>query len=349
MCAPKHKKDSRPTQTRLEHAFDFAKKVYTLEYLNGKNGEYRRSSFIEKVKNQPGRALLTAIVYGSSMVAVKLLCDVADSHGFWTNLKDHAQAVRQERDLQDYQNRQRERYQQALQEQQADQELLDQNNVLPINPDGRNQIRFANPLPGGQLHLNGIPRLQGFYHMQSNTPYHNVHDGCGVNVAYNMAFIEAHVHNRQVDQEEFDRILHQVFPQVGQRGAYNDEVSLIAQRMNLAPVIELVCNRRGEIERLGRAVRINANVWNEEQAFQEARMNAARDDIMQAAREFRRGNGIRVVHFLCGIPGHWVGISVTRNAQNQQAMYLYDNLNNRPHAVEQMRRHVENIYNHFFQ
>jgi hypothetical protein len=202
-------------------------------------------------------------------------------------------------------------------------------------PQPHNNVRIANPLPGQQLHLNGLPNhLPGFYHMRSATPYQGVHQSCGINAAYNMALVEAQVAGRHVDNNAFNNALnntaldrririagqprnqgnHQVLrDMLGRRGFSNNEIAGLTRNLGLAPMTVLV----------------NARAHGPNNRFNGA-------------------NGPQVQHFLCNVPGHWISISVVRHADGTQAMYLYDNLNGHARSIPEMRAHVEAIYNRFF-
>lgn len=198
----------------------------------------------------------------------------------------------------------------------------------------QNNVRIANPLPGQQLHLNGMPNnLPGFYHMRSATPYQGVRESCGINAAYNMALVEAQAAGRHVDNNAFNNALdntvinrrihiagqprnqgnHQVLrDMLGRRGFSNNEIAGLARNFGLAPMVVLVNPRA-----------LGPNAFNGAQ-------------------------GPQVAHFLCNVPGHWIAISVVRHVDGTQAMYLYDNLNGAARSVPEMRAYVEAIYNRFF-
>lgn len=347
----------------VEQALTFIRNIYTLEYLNGPNGKYRNATTMRKIVRQPGRALATAAVYGLSLYSAKLLYDAANKHGIFETIKVEAQKRRQEADLQAYRDRLRAEHEREVANREPVQPVVAPHvdnapdRVAPVVParpvnaapfdgarDRHNNVPLANPFPGRQLQARGLPRLPGFYHMHSAMPEllglnedgEDIKGPCGIHSAWNMAQVEARVMGRQITVEDFDRALQAVIPDLRAKdgGLYDHEVANIAAQLHLAPVTALGFDRNDNIFLIGQAA----------YDFVEA----ANQELNRIAQEFRRTYGARVAHFLCGIPGHWVAISVVRHADGAQAMYLYDNLNNRPHAVAHMRRHIENIYNRFF-
>ena len=195
----------------------------------------------------------------------------------------------------------------------------------PVAAERHNNVRLANPLPGRQLDL--LPRLPGFYHMHSQTPYQGYQGSCGVQAAFNMALVEEHMTGRRITGQAFTAAQREVLPDPGKggRGASNVEVVRLARRAGLAPVTVLHI-RNNAIITLGRDG----------------------GNVARIAQDFHRTNGPRVAHFLCSVPGHWIAVSVARNGAGEMAMYLYDNLNHHARSIPEMRRHVENIYNRFF-
>jgi len=360
-------RSAKSAESKAESALSFMKNIYTLEYLDGNNGKYRNASLFNKIVRQPGRAITTAVVYGFSLWSLKLLYDVAEKQGVFESIKTHVARQTQERQQQAYQDRQRQRHEMEMRQQRP----LNQRplNQRPLNqrPDGgidnvsgnqnpaqthnanpvriNNNVHIANPLPGRQLHVNGIPNLPGFYHMRSHTPYHGIPRSCGLHSTYNMAQVEARTLGRQMNDNAFDQIARAVFPGLNmpRGGASNDNVARMAHRLGLAPVVVLGFNENDEIQRVGREVHVrHAN------QFGEALVAAADEDANRAVQELRDAPGAHVAHFLCGVPGHWIAISVVKNADGAQAMYLHDNLNEQPVAIDHMRLHIENIYNRFF-
>lgn len=341
-----------PAASKAERAFNTLKSIYTLEYLDGHNGKYRNASLLNKIVRQPGRAFATAAVYGLTFFAAKKLYDFADKQGVFESMKAQAQRAQTERALHDYRKRQREIFQQRN---------PGQENIVaaPDVPGRPGNIGIANPLAGRQLQIPGIPRLRGFYHMESNMPHFLGldQDGvflrgpCGIHSVYNMAQVEARIMGRQIPDEEFDEALQAAIPNLREihAGTHALHVGEIAVRLNLAPVVALQFDRNGRIVTARGADYEYVGGERERRAAEAAAMiGAAEHDFRQAANEFHRAHGPRVAHFLCGIPGHWVAISVTRNAQGEQAMYLYDNLNEQAEELDHMRRHIENIYQRFF-
>lgn len=357
----------------IEQALTFIKDIYTLEYLNGPKGKYRNATMMQKIVRQPGRALATAAVYGLSFYSAKLLYDAAHKHGVFDTIKAEAQRRRQEADLQARRDRLRAEHEREVRDREPVQPVVvappvdnAPDRVAPAVParpvaaaprdntrDRPNNVRIANPLPGRQLPVLGLQQLHGFYHMQSAMPEllglnedgDDIKGPCGIHAAWNMSQVEARVMGRQITVDDFDGALQAVIPDLRAKdgGLYDNEVVNIAARLHLAPVIALGFDRDDTIIRIGSQVQI----YNRGD-LDAALVAAANEDINRVVQEFRQTNGARVAHFLCGIPGHWVAISVVRHADGAQAMYLYDNLNNRPHAVAHMRRHIENIYNRFF-
>lgn len=370
--------------SKLDRAITFVKDIYTLEYLNGPKGKYRNASMLKKIVKQPGRALTTAVVYGLSAYTLKKLYDLAEKQGVFDAIKTQVTRQQQEEDLQAYRNRQRvlherekalerehERELERAREQERQREVVHQPaaDARPIAPrPGRpiipnqerpnigrlNNVPIANPHPGRQLHVRGIPdNLPGFYHMHSNMPWHLQEDDngehlggpCGIHAAWNMAQVEAHATGRHINAQEFERELRAVLPNlaVAHHGLTNDQVERIVDRLHLSPVTVLSFDDNDNIQLLGHQVE-----YDDPRDVDNLFVAAANRELDRIAGEFRRTQGVRVAHFLCGIPGHWIAISVVRNEQGAQAMYLYDNLNNRPHEVDHMRRHIENIYRRFF-
>ncbi len=317
----------------LENAFNSFKNILSFEYMNGERGEYRNRSFQEKIVNQPGRALITAAVACGTAWVVKKLFDLAQKHGIFDEINRPAQ------------------FQPGLQQPRVgqvppvnfrnQQPVHGPNNARPANqpnyrpgnqrPANRpnnnpqvnqpvhnfNNVPVAGPFNGNQLNILGL-NLPGFYHMTSHTPYHGVHNACGVNAAFNMALVEAQLFGRPMDNERFREAQRAIFPGMGGRGASNHEVQAMVNRMGLAQMTLLLQNR--------------PNVGG----------------INGRAYMFRNTQGPRVAHFLCQVPGHWIAISVVRNQFGELAMYLYDNMNGAARNRDAMRRHVENVYNAFF-
>lgn len=331
--------------SRAERAFNLIKSMYTLEYLDGENGKYRKATLLQKITRQPGRALATAAVYGLSFWSLKQVYHAADKHGLFDGVRAQAAKERFESGLQAYREQQRTIYKQQKRQPQDNQ--IDKNprvngpdkGIMPLN-----NVRIANPLPGYQLAIPGIPDLPGFYHMQSNMPgrLQRDEDGdriagpCGIHAAWNMAQVESRTLGRQITEQDFAGALHAAIPNLrGKDGLNNTEVENIGAQLGLAPMRVFGFDRDGNIILFGRA----AHNFIE----------AANQELARVAQEFRRTQGARVAHFLCGIPGHWIAISVTRNAAGEQAMYLYDNMNDQAGSINHMRRHIENIYNRFFQ
>ncbi len=332
---------------------DFFKDVYTFEYLNGKKGEYRDASLIQKILRQPGRAIITAAVYGTSFLVLKTLYDIADQHGLFNEMRNAAERAKFEHGLGEYQERQREKFRQNPVRYRPD-------NEFPA-PEG-NRFALATPIAGRQLRVMNLPNLNGFYHMESNMPHQfqfnedgeRIDGPCGIYSAYNIARLDCMIRGQQLRNEDFDRALRDAIPDLRmidrQGGASDLDVSNILAGLGIAPLIILGFNQNGDIQRIGREVWIQAlgNHQEQQMAFDQALVDAAEQDTVQAVRLFRNAAGPACAHFLCAIPGHWIAISVVKNAQGEQAMYLYDNLNEQPHAINQMRRHIENIYHRFF-
>jgi hypothetical protein len=312
--------------------------------------------------------LATAAAYGLSLYSAKLLYDAANKYGIFETIKVEAQKRRQEAALQAYRDRQRAQYEQELRDRDPVQSVVAPRvaPVVPARPfaaaphqgrpfDGgrHNNVRIANPLRGRQLAVLGLQRLHGFYHMHSAMPEilglnedgEDIKGPCGIHSAWNMAQVEARVMGRQITVEDFDRALQAVIPDLREKdgGLYDNEVVNIAAQLHLAPVIALGFDANDNIIRVGRQVE-----YQNRGGLDAALIAAADEDINRVVQEFRQNYGARVAHFLCGIPGHWIAISVVCHADGTQAMYLYDNMNNQPHAVAHMRLHIENIYNRFF-
>lgn len=307
--------------TPFDDAIGYIKSIFTLEYLNGDKGEHRNSSLVEKITNHPDRALMTVAVYGLSLFVAKKLFDAADKAGIFNEVPaplDRTRDRRTARPVPVYAdpvqpapgipNRPNRPNNPNRQQQRPVNQPV--NNPAPNAP-------VANPLNGQQLHILGL-NLPGFFHMQSHTPYDGVHNSCGVHATYNMARVETHVFGRHLNDQEFRQVQQAVYPGLGGRGASNRDVARMAQQLHLSPPTLL----------LGR--------------------NSDGAKVATSAAAFNRVNGPRVAHFLCQVPGHWISISVARNAQGEQAMYLYDNMNGHARSHEQMRQHVEAIYNRFF-
>lgn len=377
----------------LDGIGNFIKNIFTLDYLNGENGEFRNSTLLEKAAQNPDRAVTTVAAYALLLFAAKKAYDFADQAGIFDPVilpepqARRRPAYQMDRDDADfeqtritrpqvrvapdrYENDDRDENRQPVQHPVANpvtrkparnskpgskktskssrsnkpakkqkqsryvrpaQKPVNNPAPRPAAPDeapvrqprDRRQepVRIANPLPGQQVHLNGIPNLPGFYHMLSQTPYHAVRDSCGVQSAYNMAQVEARTFGRQLDEQEFRRVQEATFPQLGHRGASNTQVARMTRELGLGRMGLLLDARRNR----GGVATIEAR-----------------------AAEFHRANGPQVVHFLCEVPGHWIAISIVRNAAGEQAMYLYDNMNQQARSIPEMRQHVENVYNRFF-
>lgn len=359
---------------QLEGTAAMLKDIYTLKYLDGDNGQHRDATILEKVTNHPERALATAAIYGLTLFAAKKLYDFAEKRGVFSGIFDEllnqperpvrrrnpqpvvgpaprVQPVPQVRPAPRVQpangprhngrgrNPRRanrpQRPNNRPQQMPNNQQRPAQQPAPQPAPQVQNNVRIANPLPGQQLNLNGLPNnLPGFYHMRSATPYQGVYQSCGINAAYNMALVEAQVAGQLVDNNAFNNALnntaldrririagqprnqgnHQVLrDMLGRRGFSNNEIAGLARNLGLAPMTVLV----------------NARAHGPNNRFNGA-------------------NGPQVQHFLCHVPGHWISISVVRHADGTQAMYLYDNLNGHARSIPEMRAHVEAIYNRFF-
>lgn len=389
----------------MTDAADTLKDIYSLKFLDGENGKDANAPILEKITNNPDRALITAAVYGLSLFAAKKLYDLADSYGVFDAAPEQPVRPRARRPVV------RNHPVQAPLDEQEDDEYDDadyhvraprfiqpqirvapegeptqkpqrvpnskpaQNNRKrkdrsskrdrkpkrntsrnrhenrPVNPQApvapqrqqpapvidRANIRIANPMPGQQLHiLNDLGNLNGFYHMHSATPYARVPHSCGVQSAYNMGLVQAHVFGRQMNDAAFDNALDDTIASnrvriagqprnqgrvplrnmIGRRGLSNTEVVGIAREAGLEPVTVLV--------------------------------NAQGGNIQHRAAEFHRAQGPHVVHFLCNVPHHWIAISVVRMADGSQAMYLFDNMNNAARSLPEMRAYVQAIHQRFF-
>lgn len=354
---------------QADQAVQFLKAVLNFDYMNGENGEYRQNSTFEKIVNQPSRALVTAALYLGAAWAGKKVFDFASKHGVFQDMARPARAARpnqtrrpqNRRPVQHLQQRRpqnrphnnqrpaqrphaqrrpnrRPNQRPAVRPQQnrpVQAQRPQQNQQRPAQQQARG-VRIAAPINGRQLNvIPQLAQLNGFYHMQSQTPFNGYRESCGFHALYNMAMIEAENNGQRVNNGAFQQALGNI--------AADGRIRMQGQNGNNRLTLRDILGRRGmsntEAVRLARALHLSPVT-----VLANPRTGALRGRLA----ELQRANGPHAVHFLCNIPGHWVEISVVKNARGEQAMYLYDNLNTRPRSAQMVQQYVEAIYNAFF-
>ncbi len=202
-------------------------------------------------------------------------------------------------------------------------------------PARHNNLAMApEPHPDNQIHIAELPRLEGFYHMRSNTPYREVPGSCGIQALYTIENITAQVFARPSRGQEFIETQEAIMPIRLHKGRYglggyglDDRIALI-ERLGLEQPLHFFSALDSSTNDIKPAI--------------------LADDVNRTVQAFRNTNGARIANFLCGIPEHVFLISVIRWADATHGMYLHDNLNEQPDHINLMRRYIAYIYNRFF-
>jgi len=197
----------------------------------------------------------------------------------------------------------------------------------------------AQPVAGARLELAFAPDLPGFYHMKNNSPYCYNPGSCGINALFTMARLEAEIFGRHFFEDEFRQAQTAVIPDFAGGTYYYQQVAL-ATRLKLAPtyVLDII---NGTMQMRSPAPSLFYELFSSPVTFLD-------DNINKVITQLRLSNGAFVAHFLCGVPRHVFAISITRNANGEQAMYLHDGLDDYAEDASDMHRYIKFLYSRFF-
>ena len=197
----------------------------------------------------------------------------------------------------------------------------------------------ANPVAGARLELAFAPDLPGFYHMENNSPYRYDAGSCGINALFTMARLEAEIFGRNFSEDEFRQAQKAMIPDFADGTRVEQRVPL-ATRLKLAPLYEIwIDNGIIQIRSPGLSF-----FWS----FFSSPVTHLDENINKIVTQLRQSNGAFVAHFMCRVPEHVFAISITRNANNEQAMYLHDGLNTQAEDASDMHRYIKFLYSRFF-
>lgn len=184
-------------------------------------------------------------------------------------------------------------------------------------------------MANARLELAFTPELPGFYHLINNCPYEYEKGSCGITGLYTMARLEAEIFGRNFSEEDFRQAQKAAIPDFSS-GTTHIQRKQLAALLHLAPIFELQFDQNDLIK----------NRFTPSKSLDE--------DLNQMILSLKKSHGAFIVHFMCRVPGHVFAISITRNANDEQAMYLHDNLDEQAHDARDMYRYIKYFYARFF-